>query len=122
NPRAEQWIRENVGENITGFVREQVEVARNVIEAGYTNGKGRRAIGTDLVGRATGPGGQRQGGVMGLDAPRAERLRKVSDGMRTPEGVQSLVIRHQDGNLSLRYRVNKATANRILSAYRKGEA
>lgn len=122
NPRAEQWIRENVGEAITGFTREQREVARAVIEEGYAAGKGPRNIGTDLVGRATGPSGARQGGVLGLDAPRAERLRKVVDGMATPEGVQALVIKHQNGNLSLRYRVNKSTANRILSAYRKEQA
>lgn len=122
NPRAEAWIRENVGGSITGFVREQVEVARNVIEEGYAAGKGPRNIGTDLVGRVERPGGSRQGGVLGLDAPRANRLRKVVDGMQTPEGVQSLVIKHQNGSLSLRYKVNRATANRILSAYRKGEA
>lgn len=122
NPRAEAWIRENVGGSITVFVREQIEVARNVIEEGYAAGKGPRNIGTDLVGRTTGPSGSRQGGVLGLDAPRANRLRKVVDGMQTPEGVQSLVIKHQNGSLSLRYKVNKSTANRILSAYRKGEA
>lgn len=122
NPRAEAWIRENVGGSITGFVREQVEVARNVIEEGYAAGKGPRNIGTDLVGRVDRPGGARQGGVLGLDAPRANRLRKVVDGMQTPDGVQSLVIKHQNGSLSLRYKVNKSTANRILSAYRKGEA
>lgn len=122
NPRAEQWIRENVGGSITGFTQEQVEVARETIEAGYAAGKGPRNIGTDLVGRTGAPGGGRQGGVIGLDAPRARRLRAVSDGMRTAEGVQSLVVKHQDGTLSLRYKVNKATANRILAAYRKGEA
>ena len=122
NPRAEAWMRENVGGSITGFVREQIEVARTVIAEGYAAGKGPRNIGTDLVGRVERPGGARQGGVMGLDAPRDQRLRKVVDGMQTPEGVQSLVIKHQNGNLSLRYKVNKSTANRILSAYRKGEA
>lgn len=122
NPRAEEWIRRNVGESITGFVQEQVEVARETIEAGYAAGRGPRDIATDLAGRATGPGGARQGGVMGLDAPRAERLRKVTEGMRTPEGVQSLVIQHRNGALSLRYKVNKATADRILNAYRRGDA
>lgn len=122
NPRAERWIRENVAESVVGFNREQVEVARETIESGYAAGKGPRNIATDLAGRATGNGGQRQGGVLGLDAPRADRLRKVTDGMKTPEGVQSLVINHRDGSLSLRYKVNKATANRIITAYRKGEA
>lgn len=122
NPRAEQWIRENVGSSITFFNQEQIEVARETILSGYAEGKGPRNIATDLAGRATGPGGQRQGGVLGLDSQRADRLRKVTDGMATPEGVQNLVIKHRNGNLSLRYRVNRATANRILDAYRKGEA
>lgn len=120
NPRAEQWLRENVGGSIVGFVQEQVEVARNVILEGYAAGKGPRTIATDLAGRVV--AGRRQGGVLGLDAPRAERLRKVVDGMQTPEGVRGLVIEHQSGRVSLRYKVNRATANRILSAYRQGEA
>lgn len=120
NPRAEQWIRENVGGSITGFVEEQIEVARQTIAAGYRLGKGPRDIATDLVGRVV--DGRRQGGVLGLDAPRAERLRIVTEAMKTAEGVQSLVIEHRSGALSLRYKVNKATANRILAAYRKGEA
>lgn len=122
NPRAEDWIRRNVGESVTRFVREQVEVSRRVIETGYAAGKGPRDIATDLVGRAAGPSGARQGGVLGLDAPRAERLLTVTEAMKTAEGVQSLVIEHRSGALSLRYKVNRATANRILSAYRKGEA
>lgn len=120
NPRAEEWIRRNVGESITGFVREQVEVARVTIEAGYAAGRGPRDIATDLAGRVV--GGRRQGGILGLDAPRAERLLTVTEAMKTAEGVQSLVIEHRSGALSLRYKVNKATANRILSAYRRGEA
>lgn len=120
NPRAEQWIREHVGGSITGFVEEQIEVARQTIAAGYRLGKGPRDIATDLVGRVV--DGRRQGGVLGLDTPRAERLRIVTEGMKTAEGVKSLVIEHRSGALSLRYRVNKATANRILRAYRKGEA
>lgn len=120
NPRAEEWIRRNVGESITGFVREQVQVAREAIEAGYAAGRGPRDIATDLAGRVV--GGRRQGGILGLDAPRAERLLTVTEAMKTAEGVQSLVIEHRSGALSLRYKVNKATADRILNAYRKGEA
>lgn len=119
NPRAEEWIRRYVGESITGFTHEAVEVARLAIAEGYAMGYGPRTIALDLVGRAA-PGGGRQGGVMGLDRPRAERLIKVTQGMRTAEGVQDLVIAHRDGNLSLKYKVNKATAQRILRAYRAG--
>lgn len=121
NPRAEAWIRENVGVSITGFSNEQVNTARTIIEAGYSLGKGPRNIGLDLVGRASG-GGARDGGVLGLDGPRADRLMKVTEGMKTAEGVRGLVIERQDGTLEMRYKVNPATEQRILKAYRNGTA
>lgn len=121
NPRAEQWILENVANRIVGYNREQVEVARAVINRGYSAGEGPRTIARDLAGRV-GRGGAREGGVLGLDGPRAERLNIVSQGMRTPEGVQALVVRHADGTLSVKYKVNKATEQRILKAYQAGEA
>lgn len=121
NPRAEQWVAENVGGFITRVTEEQVDVVRLAIERGYAAGEGPRTIAVDLVGRV-GPGGTRQGGVLGLDAPRAERLQRVSQGMRTPEGVRDLVVEHADGTVSLKYKVNRSTGNRILKAYRAGEA
>lgn len=121
NPRAEQWITENVGGRIVGYNQEQVEVARSVIARGYAAGEGPQTIARDLAGRAA-PGGARQGGVLGLDGPRAERLNRVSQGMRTPGGVKDLVTEHLDGTLSVKYKVNPATEKRILAAYKKGEA
>jgi len=121
NPAAEKWIRQNVATRVVGFVQEQVEVAREVIAAGYMGGNHPRTIARDLVGRV-GAGGVREGGILGLDGPRAARLANVSAGMRTPEGVQSLVVRRADGSLAMRYKVNKATEQRILAAYVRGEA
>lgn len=120
NPRAQEWIRQNVAESVVGFTREQIDVARNVIGAGYARGDGPRTIAIELGGRVT--NGTRQGGVLGLDAQRAARLEKVSVGMRTPEGVQSLVIKREDGTLAMRYKVNPATEKRIIAAYNAGTA
>ena len=120
NPRAERWIRQNVAEMVVGFTNEQIEVARGVIGAGYARGDGPRTIAIELGGRVT--NGTRQGGVLGLDNPRAYRLQQVSLGMRTPEGVQSLVIESPDGRLAMRYKVNPATEKRILAAYNAGTA
>ncbi|HZJ93260.1 MAG TPA: hypothetical protein VFD09_09310 [Thiopseudomonas sp.] len=120
NPAAEKWIRQNVATRVVGFVQEQVEVAREVIAAGYAQGHHPHTIALDLAGRVT--NGTRQGGIMGLDAPRAARLAKVSEGMRSANGVQDLVVQRLDGSLAMRYKVNKATEHRILSAYAKGEA
>lgn len=120
NPRAANWIAENVANRVVGFSEEAVTVARAVIEAGYARGAGSRSIAVDLAGRAAGPGGRRVGGVLGLDGPRADRLHKVSVGMRSAEGVRGLVIKHDNGSLSLKYKVNKATAQRIFRAYHAG--
>lgn len=116
NPRAQQWIAQNVGEKIVGFAEEQVQIARTIIELGYSKGEGPRTIATDLVGRV-GPSGSREGGVLGLDSQRARRLHIVSVAMRTPEGVRSL---YEGGRL--KYKVNKATALRLKKAYEAGEA
>lgn len=120
NPGAERWIAENVGTEITRITAEQVQLARQVILDGYQAGQGPQNIAIDLVGRVQ--NGTRQGGVIGLDGPRAERLLKVSEAIKTAEGVQSLVIRRADGTLAVRYKVNKTTEAAILKAYRQGIA
>lgn len=120
NPAAEKWIRQNVATRVVGFVQEQVEVAREVIAAGYAQGHHPHTIALDLAGRVT--SGTRQGGIMGLDGPRAARLANVSAGMRTADGVQDLVVQRLDGSLAMRYKVNPATEQRILAAYVRGEA
>lgn len=121
NPAAQEWIAKSVGERITGFVQEQIESARELIGAGYAEGKGPRQIGLDIVGRVV-SGGKREGGILGLDIPRAERYRKVVEAMRTSDGVAELVTQRRDGSLALKYKVNKATEHRILRAYRNGTA
>lgn len=118
DPEAQAWIRTNAVERVVGFAEEQRVVARVAIESGFAAGAGPRTIAVDLVGRVV--GGERVGGVLGLDGPRAERLEKVTTGMRTAEGVRSLVVVGQDGTPAVKYKVNKSTEDRILKAYRAG--
>lgn len=120
NPGAQEWIRQNVANRVVGFSEEQTQVARMVIEAGFGRGQGPRNIAVDLAGRVQ--GGSRAGGALGLDAPRAARLQAVTQGMRTADGVRGLVIARQDGKLALRYKVNPATEQRIIRAYKSGTA
>lgn len=120
SPRAQDWIAENVANKVVGFADEQIQSARALIEEGFGKGSHPHGIAVDLAGRATGLGRARAGGILGLDGPRAARYQKVVEGMRTAEGVRGLVIEHLDGGLSLKYKVNKATAQRILRAYRAG--
>lgn len=121
NPGAERWIAREVAQKVTGsLVEEQIQVVRDTIGGGFQAGQHPTAIARDIAGRVV--NGTRRGGVLGLDAPRADRLRAVTDGIKTPEGVRGLVIRHEDGTLSVRYRVNRQTEARILRAYNRGEA
>lgn len=121
NPRAQDWIQKNVASAVVGFSNEQIETARTLISAGYAKGNHPHTIALDLAGRSVG-GGRREGGILGLDGPRAYRYNQVTSMIRTTEGVRHLVVEHQDGTLGLKYKVNKATENRILAAWRKGEA
>ena len=121
NPRAKEWIEKNVASMIVGFANDQIESARELIAAGYAKGHHPHTIALDLVGRSTG-GGRREGGILGLDSQRAHRYNQVTSMIRTPEGVRDLVVQHQDGTISLRYKVNKATENKILSAWKAGTA
>lgn len=122
NEIAQQWIRENVAERVVGFSEDQKQAARNLIGAGYEAGQHPHAIGLDLAGRVSEYGRGREGGILGLDNPRAERYGIVVRGMRTAEGVRDLVIRGADGSLSMRYKVNPATEKRIIKAYINGTA
>mgnify|MGYP005863127173 CR=1 FL=1 len=120
NPRAEAWIANEVGQKITRITEEQVETVRSTILQGFQRGDGPFDIGVDVAGRVK--NGVRQGGVLGLDGPRAERLARVKEGIKTPEGVRGLVIEGRDGTVKMRYRVNKASENAIRAAHRRGEA
>lgn len=121
NPRAEAWIAENVGQKITGeLLPETIDAVRQTIASGYAKGAHPHTIATDIAGRVF--GGQRTGGILGLDGPRADRLRIVTEGMRTAGGVQDLVIMGRDGVPRVRYKVNAATEKAILRAYAAGGA
>lgn len=120
NPRAEAWIATNVWGHLTGWMQEeQLAAVRQTILSGYEVGRHPHNIARDLAGRVI--NGSRQGGVIGLDAERARRLSIVTRGMETAEGVQDLVVM-RGGVPRVRYAVNKATENRIIKAWRKGEA
>ena len=119
NPRAEEWIRQNVGQQIVGIAEEAKTVARQAIQTGYAAGRHPNGIALDLAGRVK--EGSRAGGVLDLDGPRAGRLRIVLRGMETPEGVQDLV-EMVGGEPKVRYKVNAATEARILKAWRAGTA
>lgn len=120
NPRAEGLLASTSGSMIQQITEDTRNAVRETILHGYTQGRGPRDIATDVAGRVV--NGRRQGGVLGLDANRAHRLRAITEGIRTAEGVQDLVIRHRDGRLGMRYVTTPDIERRIIAAYKRGEA
>lgn len=103
NPRAEDWIRTQAGERITGYVQEQVDAAREVIGRGYARGEGPQTIATDLAGRINRATGRREGGILGLNRPQAEFAQTVHDRLRDGD-IRGLFIRDREtGELRPRY-------------------
>ena len=122
HPRAEQIIAEAGARLVTEIGSPGVEPIRAIILQGQQERAGTAKTARRLAGVVNPRTGVREGGILGLDGPRAHRFQQVSQGMSTPEGVQDLVIKGRDGKLRLRYTTNAETRNRILAAYKKGEA
>lgn len=124
HPRAVEFVREQGAlliQNINA-TPDLLPQIRTVIEDGIQAGRGGDAVARDIVGRVNRPTGRREGGILGLDDQRAARLNAVRTGMQTPEGVRGMVTRGRDGTLRVNYQVNRATEQRILRAYERGEA
>ena len=124
NDRAERWIREQSSRLITEVIEEQKEQARIIIREAAEAGQHPRDTARAIVGRVNRATGKREGGFIGLDGRRQGVFRKVMDGMTTPEGVRGLVTVPRDGKppFVTMESVNEATKQRILRAFRAGEA
>ncbi|MBK9073320.1 MAG: hypothetical protein IPL79_20320 [Myxococcales bacterium] len=120
--RAEQIIAETGARLVTEIGNPGEDVIRAILLDGQQEGIGARKVAQRLGGVVNPRTGIREGGIMGLDGPRAHRLDAVTRGMKTPEGVRDLVTVRADGSLKLKYKVNPATEQQIFSAYKRGEA
>ena len=71
HPRAERWVGEHVGGLIREIVADQRQMVQAVTLGQIEAGRNPRAVITQIVGRV-GPGGTREGGVLGLTTRQAE--------------------------------------------------
>lgn len=118
--RAERWVRDQSSKLITEVIEDQKESARIVIREGLEAGVNPRDVARNIVGRVDPVTRKREGGIVGLDSRRAGVLRKVVEGMKTPEGIRDLVTVPRDGSppFVTLTSLNAATKQRILKAYR----
>lgn len=119
--RAQQIIAEMGARLVTEIGSPGPEPIRAIILQAQQERVGATTTARRLVGVVNPRTGVREGGILGLDGPRAHRFQQVSQGMATPEGVQGLVIKGRDGKLRLKYKTNLETRNRILAAYKKAK-
>lgn len=122
HPRAEQLVQEMGARLVTELGNPGFEPIRDIILSGQREGLGARKTAQNLAGKLNRRTGIREGGIMGLDGPRAHRLDAITQGIKTPEGVRGLVTEGRDGKLKLKYKTNTETQRRILAAYKRGEA
>ncbi len=124
HPRAEAEIARIGADLVVTIEREQNEAIRTVILDAAERNRPSGETALDIIGRVVRIGpekGQRTGGIVGLSEPQTQRYLSVQRLMETPEGVQDLVVK-KDGKLTVRYKVNLATKQRILRAYKAGTA
>ena len=66
NPRAEQWLRDNLSQLVTEILTDQREMIQTNLEAGMKAGLNPRTVALDLVGRIDPVSRKRTGGTIGL--------------------------------------------------------
>lgn len=79
NPRAENWLRINSSQLVTGhLIPEQRAAIQTMLTNGMIKGNGPRTTALDIVGRI-GATGRRQGGVIGLTNQQANYIINMAD-------------------------------------------
>lgn len=80
NPRAESWLRMKSSQLITGnLMPEQRGAIQEILRAGMARGDNPQTTALDIVGRATGRGQTREGGVLGLTRKQAQYVSNAYD-------------------------------------------
>ena len=96
--RAEAWITRQGGDLITGIMDDTLQMVRDVVTAGVSEGTASVSIGRDLVGRKVGR--KRVGGFLGLNGPQTDSV--LSGRAKLLSGDPKLMREYL--NLSLRDR------------------
>lgn len=94
--RAEHWVREKSSDLITRVIEEQREQTRIVLREQMEGGTHPRTIARNIIGKVNPATKRREGELMGLDGPRSGVLKSVTETMKAPEGVRSLVVEQED--------------------------
>lgn len=87
HPRAEQIVQETGARLVTELGNPGIEPIRDIILQGQREGLGAQRTAQNLAGKLNRRTGLREGGIMGLDGPRAERAAKVRTILSDPDRI-----------------------------------
>lgn len=93
HPRAEQLIAETGARLVTEIGSPGPEAVREVVLQGQREGIGAEKVSRRLAGTINPTTGIREGGIMGLDGPRAKRSARVREILSDPEKIRDYFIK-----------------------------
>lgn len=112
NQGAEANIRDLSSSLITNVTQGTIEAARQTIVNGYAQGQGPNTIALDLVGRQNKANGQREGGVLGLNAQQSALIERTR--INLASGDPALMKKYLD--LQTRDKRLDGTVNKAIAA------
>lgn len=125
NPGARQWLADMSSTRITNIVRQQEDMIRQAIEAGYAQGRGPNDIARDIIGRV-GPNGRRVGGLLGLSEPQSQWVQNMRQYLaKDPARALQMMRRDRRFDRTIQRaireerRLSAAQINRMVSAYER---
>lgn len=124
NPRAVAAVDQITGKLAEVLDAEATDMARAIIRDGIANGVPPRTQALDMVGRTVKGSPVRQGGFIGLDAPRADQARKVRAMLSDPDEIRRYFIKDRvTGKMKPRYTTtDRRFDKRVMDAIKSGKA
>ena len=119
SPRAEDYARNRIGNEITRITDDSLTAIRNSIADGYAFGRTPNRMALDLVGRI-GANGRREGGIVGLSAQQEQWVRNMRRALETnPKEALRFTRRDRrfDSLLRRSERLTQDQIDNVLTAY-----
>lgn len=103
--RAEEWVRENVGNLIQGIHTETLQTTRAVILQGFQENRTPRQIARDITGRSV--GSRRVGGFLGLNSDQTDQVIRARQILSDPDLIRTYFIKDREtGQMKPRYKLS----------------
>lgn len=111
--RAEEWVRENVGNLVQGIQSDTLQTTRDVILQGFQENRTPRQVARDITGRNV--GGRRVGGFLGLNSDQTDQVIRARRMLSDPEQIKNYFIKDREtGRLKPRYKLSNRNMDSLV--------